>query len=595
MSDYNKPSCSRSGGTLVCNVKPKHVRSLNFGQSILELNAIDQCYVPNRVLVIDKNVAHIPCTEKKDYVLKWLETLENGKCDPSQMSTVLETSNTTASQTSPILGKGRKRFNRKICVNRNAAERRQGNVDHQENAGHSANYIWSNNKSNDEYKKNSKENKPTSETQLTPSDTKKIVVDETSPILGMHRIFKKKRRKKLQYKVEDSVSPESSKLPDPKNSGPNIKLITKPDSYCNNPREMPMDQDKLENNLDIKTETFIIWTQAKESPEKYQKYIETISPSTQEKLSFANSSSNDTDRNDSRIETGTNNDTKNEEYNGLTNTSSSNSNLSHFIEDVDTQEIAKTSQSLIVDKYSIPSGQPFDLDEVYCSEAEMKPNQSIPLSTKVSEVQSLSKTTQKTGSKSTQTAIISTITTPSKKSPNRNMFAHLLNSEKKRRRPKKGSMAARLHSLINAQVSSIRIWRYRLNKEHDITSAQYISIFVHECTKQFSNQFLKGVLIEDRFNLLQSDEQAEAQNTQVQLKEVSYKNITIMLVCDIVGTLKMISKVIINVYPPWNILDKDDLTLEAMISVIGTHSRWLCSHYDLPAFCCQCQEYQEVV
>ncbi|KAG5315107.1 VPS28 protein, partial [Acromyrmex insinuator] len=504
----------------MCNVKPRHVRSLNFGQSILELKPIDQCCVSNSV-VIDDNVVHIPYTEKKDYVRKWLETLENSRCD-SQASTVLETSTTTTFQTSPILGNGRKRLSKKICVNRNASERKQGNMDYQGSAGHSANYTMQSNKPNHGCKKKSKENKSMNKTQLIPSGMKKIAVHETSPVLGTHRTLKKKRRKKLYYKAENSVSPESSKLHDHK--------ISK-----------------------------------RESPEKYQRYIETLSPSTQERLSFADSSSNKTNKNDSKIEIGTNSDSEGEEYNKLTNTSSSNNDLSHFIEDVETQETAKTSQFSIVDKYSIPSRQSFDLDETY-SKTETMLNQSIPLSTKISEIQSLNKTTQKTG-KSTQTAIISTITTPSRKSPDRNMFTHLLDSGKKRRKPKKGSMAARLHSLINAQVSSIRIWHYRLNKEQDITSAQYISVLVHECTKQFKNQFLEGILIEDRFNLLQSDiqiEQAEAHNTQVQLKEVLYKNITIMLVCDIVGTLKMISKVVINVYPPWNILDKDDLILEAM-------------------------------
>jgi len=135
-------------------------------------------------------------------------------------------------------------------------------------------------------------------------------------------------------------------------------------------------------------------------------------------------------------------------------------------------------------------------------------------------------------------------------------------------------MTARLNSLINAQISDIRIWRHRMNKEHHTTSTQYISVLVRNSIKQFGNQFLEGVLIEDRFNLLQSDiqiKQVEGHNTQIQLKGALYKNITIMLVCDIVGTLKMISEVVINVYPPWNILDKNDLTLEAMyISINDT-------------------------
>lgn len=127
-------------------------------------------------------------------------------------------------------------------------------------------------------------------------------------------------------------------------------------------------------------------------------------------------------------------------------------------------------------------------------------------------------------------------------------------------------MAAKLQSLVNAQVSGIRIWHHQMSKEHDVTSARYISVLVRDSTKQFGNQFLEGVLIEDRYNLLQSNveiEQAEVHSAETQPKAAVYKNITIMLVCDIVGTLKMMSKVVINIYPPWNILDKDDLTLEA--------------------------------
>lgn len=105
-----------------------------------------------------------------------------------------------------------------------------------------------------------------------------------------------------------------------------------------------------------------------------------------------------------------------------------------------------------------------------------------------------------------------------------------------------------------------------MSKEHDAASARFISVFVRSSIKQFGNQFLEGILIEDPFNLLQCDveiEEAESHHVQAQSKELLHRNITIMLVCDIVGTLKMMSEVVINVYPPWNILDKHNLTLEA--------------------------------
>lgn len=128
-------------------------------------------------------------------------------------------------------------------------------------------------------------------------------------------------------------------------------------------------------------------------------------------------------------------------------------------------------------------------------------------------------------------------------------------------------MVAKLQSLINTQVSSIRIWRHQMNKKHEAASARFISVLVSDCSRRFGNQFLRGTLIEDRFNLLQSDmeiEEAECHNVQTPMKEISRRDLTIILVCDIVGTLNMMSEVVINVYPPWDVLDKVDLTLEAM-------------------------------
>lgn len=131
----------------------------------------------------------------------------------------------------------------------------------------------------------------------------------------------------------------------------------------------------------------------------------------------------------------------------------------------------------------------------------------------------------------------------------------------------RGSMVAKLQSLINTQVSGIRIWRHRMNYKKDAASARFISVLVRDCSKRFGNQFLKGILLEDRFNLLQNDvevEDAESRNVQPPMGKASRRDLTIMLVCDIAGTLKMMSEVVINVHPPWEVLDKVNLTLEAM-------------------------------
>ncbi|KAL6268586.1 hypothetical protein P5V15_001720 [Pogonomyrmex californicus] len=578
MSNYNETSCSHSRrDKLPRNARPRHVRCLNFGHAILELDVVEQHFASNRVVVIDENVARIPCTEKENYVRKWLETHENGETDSSESSSV-PAMTTSASEKSPILSKSRKRPRGKICINRNATVKRLGNDECQNDVRYSVNYTIPFKPYEREENSEDKQNHM-SKLQYTPPCIEKVVADEMSPVLG--RVYKKTRRK-LQYELEYGISPKHLKLYDHKIT--DMKLITEPDNNCNNLKETPVDY-KSQENLDISAGT----PNTNKSSEKYQRCIETFSSPTQEKLSFIDSSNNLTDKSDSEIETSVNNNSKDEEHDELLSIHSSSNNLNNLIEDFDTQEDTQeniktsrlsSSSNFSVNKAPILSEQPFivsqlitnDSDETYCSEAEMMLNQGICLSAMISEVPSLNKTTQKTSNKSTQEAIISTITTPSKKSLDENMYAHLLNSGKKRRKPKKGSMVAKLRSLINAEISNVRIWRYRMNKEYDATTARYISVYIHKSVKQFGNQFLEGILIEDRFNLLQSDEQVEEHNSQAQSKKTLYKNITIILVCDIVGTLKMMSEVVINVYPPWNILDKNDIVLEAMcISINNNH------------------------
>lgn len=94
--------------------KPNHVRRLNFGQSILTLNVVKQFQgQKDGVLLIEKNVADIPYIEKGDFVHKWIETHVNYAFDSKETSFVPDhTSVTTGHQssitdstrTSPIFG-----------------------------------------------------------------------------------------------------------------------------------------------------------------------------------------------------------------------------------------------------------------------------------------------------------------------------------------------------------------------------------------------------------------------------------------------------------------------------------------------------------
>lgn len=94
--------------------KPNHVRRLNFGQSILTLNVVEQFQgQKDGVLLIEKNVADIPYIEKGDFVHKWIETHVNYAIDSKETSSVLDhtsvttdhqSSITDSTRTSPIFG-----------------------------------------------------------------------------------------------------------------------------------------------------------------------------------------------------------------------------------------------------------------------------------------------------------------------------------------------------------------------------------------------------------------------------------------------------------------------------------------------------------
>lgn len=434
MSECVESSSSHSSRDARFDAKPKHVRRLKFGKSILELDAAEQRSTSNRGLVIDQNVAHIPCTEKRDYVRMWLETQGNdvSSDDLSQSSSVLGTSST---DTSPILAKSRKRPRKKIGINSHATVKKE-NVDSRENTECPTNCMLQSKLDYKNKEKNKNQQECLGETHCTSSCTDKITI-ETSPVL----IHSKKKRRKLQHESEDGISPKYLKLHNNKVTSANINPIINLDN--NHSILKKIDHDKLKENVNSKIETVSFLSEEKKSSEKCRQIF--LSP-IEDKLNFEDSSSNNTYKEIPNIEIDTSNNSKNGECNELSNTqSSSNNNLSNFIEDVDTQETVKTSQLSIPNKSLIPSKQTYTLLQLTadhldktCSEAETIQDENTPLSAKISQILSFNKTTQKTDSRSLQTdAIISTITTPSKKSPDKSMYMQLLDSGNKRRRSKK--------------------------------------------------------------------------------------------------------------------------------------------------------------
>lgn len=432
MSDYIEPSRSPPCGSASRGHKPRYVKCLNFGQSILELDVADQlgCFVKsNRALVTVQSVARIPCTEKKDYVRKWIETHEDDVPDLNddlpQLSPVINKSTTITHEKSPVLGNSGKRYRKR---NRHAAVGSVGDTECQEqNAQYSASCTLQQddggkeeNQSNLEYVR---------KIQCTPPCTEAIAGESpVSPVTHLYPF--KRRRRKLWFGTEDYVSSKRLKLHDDKAS--NSHIIERDNNQLNNnydtSSEASVDENKLEEDSDSNAMT-VYQIETEESPEKSDIRL---------KLSSKGSLSQNNNK-ILTIETDTSDEWKDKKCNKYSdaNSSTNASNMSNYIEEVDSQDMllaarkSELSAKSLFTSQSKPSQFIAISNETHSSEAEVLQNQSTQLSAKISLVPS------REVSKSTQTPVISTISTPSKVSPSKTMYARLLDSGKKRPKAKK--------------------------------------------------------------------------------------------------------------------------------------------------------------
>lgn len=435
MSDRSGSNRGSRRGGASDDGKPNHVKRLNFGLSILELDVLEQRERPatssNRaLLVIDQDVAGIPCTGKKDYVRKWIEAHEDEelRCDPvsepSQSSLGLGTSATNSCKVSPVLGNSGKRLKKRTRANRCVATVESvdnaDNADCQEQSSrHSVNCAVQRRLDYRNTEENDNE-EHLNETQHIPPCIGQIVGDR-SPVIGARSYSHKKRCRKLSYDSEEGISTKRLMLDKNKFIDTHIGTTTDNDS------------DKVR----------IFSIEEEESPERLETC--TFLSRMQEGLSSNDGSINNNKENP-KIEVDTSCDSKDEDCNEFSSTNgNSNDSLSKIIEEVDTLDMIMvvekpqvSAKPLLMSRPSIFS-QPITnaSDETYCSEAEMMLDQSMHLSTKISPVPSGALSKDVAGSKSTQTPVISTITTPSKTSLDKTVHAHLLDSGKKRHKPKK--------------------------------------------------------------------------------------------------------------------------------------------------------------
>ncbi|KAL2718612.1 Vacuolar protein sorting-associated protein 28 like protein [Vespula squamosa] len=608
--------------------KPKYVKRLNFGQSIINLNTVDRLKKPDgNKFIIDENVARIPSTEKEDFVRKWIE-IHNNNDDLSskgsnQSSPILGASISKQAETSPILG---------VCkYHNNVRSKSNYNLIKNEICKQlETSPILGSLKRKDRKRLNHSAKKKQIKLHIDDHvNTKKSLfvtnsehnssqnVDR-SPILVRDTYYYKRRRRRCitennqMHKLSTTII-ETSDCSNknisllPSNTSQNFNSLS-PEIFISAAKQRKIDCSKDDGDKEICLSKNMI--------------IPTLSHSSViENSVIINNSS--IDKNTPVIESVSSDNSNIREHEEITDLNSDNDEIiNSMIEDIDNKDaIPLTKNSIpgsnivsknlwqtinkwsvaspedsdktfysevevnknklsgkIADKWSILS--PKDSDEILCSKAEsIKSMSSIfqndhPLN-KISQVTTISN--ESIDSKLSQTNfIISTATSPERTNSCPAMSLQILDSCKKKRRIKKNSLAAKLQSLVNRQTSFVRMWQHQM-KQADIdgTSMPHVVVYVDKCTVHLYRQFLEGIVLDDSFNLLNSNENHRKSNlSESSSEKTSYKMITMIILQDIVGKIEMKSESIVNIYPPWDIMDDSKSVLNiTYIKIVSNKER----------------------
>ncbi|XP_034187527.2 vacuolar protein sorting 28 isoform X2 [Osmia lignaria lignaria] len=542
--------------------KPIYVRKLNFGQSILTLDTVKEFQgQKDGTLLINKNVANIPCTGKIDFVRKWIESHEEcifNSENVLQLSPTLDSSALKRTETSPVFGKRRKRVRKKSSLKDAVIEndvRVHSNKLQSTDRKEISSPFAENNKrmkiDSNNWRENARENlfhSPTTTAHLETSQA------NTSPILDKNFYGYKKRRRKctgetshrkvlvqIQNKhMETNIRSASI------NKGKESPVLVE-NCYYSNKKEAEIQSNyidsnmnsvvahNLENDQHLETRFKIMSTQ------KQQSLIRKLESSfnnddlksstskdlkiSEDFLELASVDSNsklrleDSPRDSEKVETESSK-SNDDNCNNIVNTSSeTDKDLSELIEDTDMQDVESITKnsnrgpkriSYLISKADSLTSQisTKDSDQTYFEKGEqlrcMLPNKRNDLqpSQKISQVST--QVNDLADVKSIQSGIvISTDTSPGKTYPDLSVKLNLLDSGKKRKKPKRGSLSEKLQLTINRQVSFVRVWRYQMKQmDKDNISVPCVTVCVHTCITRFSRQFLEGVVMEDSFELL---------------------------------------------------------------------------------------------
>ncbi|XP_017757130.1 PREDICTED: uncharacterized protein LOC108548614 [Eufriesea mexicana] len=590
--------------------KPNHVRRLNFGQSILTLDTVKQFQgQKDGALLIDKNVADIPCTRKGDFVRKWIET--HIDFDSKETSPILGSSLTNSTKISPVVGDRRvcKRARNKIKSNDDSTDNAQCmrsndsqimiNAEIYNGSVESSKRIKID---DNDRKENVRRNLFDSQSISVPSKASDATI---SPILARDSTSYNRSRRKFQGKnswrkaldcIENKCIETNSRSPlistkvYEGGESPILNRVTYP---CKHKQRKPREKlDKEESNrinsdmnslqscnlpdvAGLRNKCKMLCSQKRRAlirklensfKDDHSKCTPCKNPSLSGDSTGSHSSTNKTkliedspkDMKDSaKIET----ESSNEDYNNgkdivhISNDSDKDSSTCDYIEDTDTQHVDSVTRNLNYDSVLFVSNKSAsihspasnrDSDETFFSRVTPLHSKYTDIGTSQNISQISTQVMDVTDNRSSQTGIIINTKTSSRETyTDTSVQLTILDSGKKRRKPKRGSLVEKLQSTINRQISFVRIWRHRVKQDtKQCFRVPCATVCVRTCVTRFSRQFLEGVVIEDPFDLL---------SYKNENKSVTF--IKIMTIPEIVGKIEMKSEGLVQIFPPWETLD----------------------------------------
>ncbi|XP_043474692.1 uncharacterized protein LOC122506523 [Leptopilina heterotoma] len=233
---------------------------------------------------------------------------------------------------------------------------------------------------------------------------------------------------------------------------------------------------------------------------------------------------------------------------------------SFIIEDADTPDIVNLANDLTTKKPQQDSKLPRDSQDTFFSQGESQEH-FLP-SQRISEFSS----TRINQPNSSELNIINNESTSPK--ANLESFSNILRSEKKKRRLKKGSFAAKLRKLVETEKSFLRIWRHEKNQStFQSINSQFVELCIQNLYNAYSRQFAECLLISDKYEQL-----TYLLSSEIKINEEENKNsfnftnkvLTLMFVPEFVDEFKGQKGNIIRIYSPWEVVDRRKLTLSVM-------------------------------